>query len=125
MFSATIRVCAAAELGNDTLVAVELNFLRSNAAENYAALQQALVCAERLDEAAALYVRRLSDPNARADALLALQDWAPDPAGLRFRDKMYERLQRIQSRAEVQAALAAVGRSREIPLSLAYWGGKF
>jgi tetratricopeptide (TPR) repeat protein len=125
MFAGAVRVCAAAATGNDTMIAVELTFLRANASENFPALQQALVCAGEFDEAAELYVRRLADPMARAAALTALQLWARDPAPMRAREEMLQRLEIVQSDAKVQRALAAVGYSRVIPLPIAYWGNRY
>jgi hypothetical protein len=125
MFAASVRVCSAAATGNDTMIAVELTYLRSHAHENFPALQRALVCANELDEAAELYVRRLGDPLARRSALMALQQWAPDPAPMRARAEMLRRLETVQRRLEVQRALAAVGYSRVIPLPLGYWGERF
>lgn len=72
---------------------------------------QALLRASRLDDAAALFIRRLQDPRLRGGALLYTQkglESEPQPG-----DAIYQRnKQAMLDRADVKAAVDAVGRAQ-------------
>jgi hypothetical protein len=123
MWIATVRACAAAQLGDATLQEAAMAFLREHAEDNVAALARAHLCMNDLDAAAALYVQRLNDPAKRSAALLALQRYrAPPGSALPYDAVLRERLDRVRERTDVQAAVAAVGRIEDVPLQAVYWG---
>lgn len=123
VLAAGIRACAAAESGNKAMLAAELAYLRANADASSTALMRGLICANELDEAAALYIRRLEDPGSRSDVLVALQPWARDRPTSRAQRDFRRRLDAVQSRPDVQAAFDAVGRIVELPFAIPHFGG--
>lgn len=123
MWVASVRACAAQQIGDAALRDEAMAFLRSHEDDNVAALARALLCVNDIDAAAALYIRRLGDPAERAGALIALQTYrrTPRPA-LPQEQTLYERLEQVRARADVRAAVEAVGRIEEVPLRSVYWG---
>jgi len=122
MWAEAVRACAAAQNGDAATLEEALAKLRENEKDNVAALQRSLLCGNQIEEAAALYIKRLADPSLRDGALLALQNWQEDPANLPFRKEVYRRLDVLRARPDVEAAIAAVGRVLDLPLIRAYWG---
>ena len=85
--------------------------------DNPDALQLALLCAGAEDAAAALYIRRLGDVTLRAGALEELSTFQPNPARLSsFYTQIERRRDALRARADVKAAVAAVGHTEAIPL---------
>jgi tetratricopeptide (TPR) repeat protein len=123
MWVAAVRACAAGNLGRAELRREALAYLREHERDNAAARANALLCVNDLDEAAALYIRRLANPAEREDALLALQTYRrpPRPA-LPQESLLHARLEQVRGRPDVLAAVAAVGRIEEAPLHSVYWG---
>lgn len=123
MWIASVRACAAAQLGDAALRETAMAFLREHVEDNYAAMARANLCVDDLDAAAALYVQRLNDLDQRSSALLALQRYqAPPGSALPYDGVLRQRLDRVRERADVQAAVAAVGRIEDVPLQSVYWG---
>lgn len=123
MWIADVRACAAAQLGDATLQETSMAFLREHADDNIAAVTHASLCVNDLDGAAALYIRRLADPEQRSGALLALQRYRlPPGSSLPFNIVLLERLEQVRARPDVQAAIEAVGRIEDVPLQIVYWG---
>lgn len=121
MWASAGLVCALSQTGGEGL-ATELNSMRPRWKDNPSAMTQALVCAGLLDEAAALYVKRLQSPKLRADALKAFRVVLPPPAPTPRQVELERRRLTVLKRPEVQAALGAVGRAIDLPLAGAYWG---
>lgn len=80
--------------------------------------QLILVIGNRLDEAAAVLIKRLNDPVLRAEALQGLQDYA-NPKFAPQRALWDARLKQVRDREDVRRAINAVGRveSYKIPES--------
>lgn len=113
------RACVGVQLGDLAMQKAGLDWLREHEQDNRSAVARALLCANSLDEAAALFVRRLGDPEARGDALMALQDQDYSHAQhLPVLRLLVERLRAVRERPEVQAAVAAVGRIEKIPVRI-------
>jgi len=113
------RTCLGVLLEDAAMREAGLAWLREHEKDNRAALSRGLLCVDALDESAALFIRRLADPEARGDALLALQDY--DNAGdehLPFLQTLSKRLAIVRARPEVQAAINAVGRIEKIPVNI-------
>lgn len=116
------RACAQADL-DPKAAAAKILILDKERQENPAALSQALICTNRLDEAAALMVERLRDPRHRSGALdpyWVTRGPATPPAWLA---EFERRRQLVLNNPAVLAALDVAGRKVEAPLAGDYWGG--
>lgn len=92
---------------------------------NPAAVSHALLCLDRLDDAAALMVRRLRSDDHRAEALTASVIGKRPPGGDTAWDRrMQANRDAVWARPEVKAALAPVGRRIEVPYFGSYWGAE-
>jgi tetratricopeptide (TPR) repeat protein len=124
MWAASIRACAGENLRNAALRDEAMAFLRAHEDDNPAALTRGLLCINDLDGAAAVYVRRLGNPEHREVALLALQIYEPSPVILSEQEAELDRRQAtVRDRPDVRAAAEAVGRIERVPLHSVYWGG--
>jgi tetratricopeptide (TPR) repeat protein len=117
------RVCAQAFLEGTPISVLDMLFLRTNKKENLAALQNALICADKEDEAAALYIERLEDVKTRSAALLALQKYNPQNGLSAYYTTIFQRQANIRARKDVQAQIKKVGRIQRVHLNSTYWGG--
>ncbi len=81
------------------------------------ALQKALLCMDRRDEAAALFIQRLKQPDRRLDALGAARAVRRPPSVPAVEAALMARREAMIARPDVQKALAAVGRPIEVPLA--------
>lgn len=119
-----VRACASHGLGNEAARDEYMAQLAENWRDNPAAYQTALICTDRLDDAADLLVRRLADPVYASGALVALQDRQPlfADSGMTRSAEWSEALDQLATRPEVAAAVEAVGRIESQPLTDAYWG---
>lgn len=100
-----------------------LESLRKRRDDNPGALSEALICMNRLDEAAALLIWRLQSPEHRAGALDPFWNAKPPPVVTPWLAEFNRRRLSLQTRPDVQAALAKVGRPVTTPLGGDYWGG--
>ncbi|WP_182685185.1 hypothetical protein [Marilutibacter spongiae] len=92
-----------------------LDRLRAVADGNEALLMRALLRIGDVDEAAALYVRRLQDPRLRGDALLLAQR-SLEPTPLPGELETEQRMDAMLARPDVLAAIDAVGRVQDYPV---------
>lgn len=116
------RACAQADI-DPRAAAASIISLEKERQENPAALSQALICSNRLDEAATLMIERLRDPRHRSGALdpyWVTRGPAKIPAWLA---EFERRRQRVLNNPAVLAALDVAGRKVEAPLAGDYWGG--
>ncbi|HEY1606548.1 MAG TPA: tetratricopeptide repeat protein [Allosphingosinicella sp.] len=105
------RGCAHVLLGEKGKAAPDLAYARAHEEDSPSDLTDLLLCAGDLDGAASVLIRRLDDPEQRADALLALSDY-PDPP-VRLPPPPTERgLAAVKARPDVQAAIARAGGTR-------------
>jgi tetratricopeptide (TPR) repeat protein len=108
-----LRVALA--LPDERAATTALDYLGGHREDAISAYQQALLVAHRDDDAAMLLIARLREPQQRSAALLAVQTYEEDaapPAVLEERT----RWRALVSRADVQQAVAAVGRVARYPL---------
>jgi tetratricopeptide (TPR) repeat protein len=110
------RVCAHAQLGDKAAAAAAIATMRARWKDNAKALQEALLCLDAQDEAAALYVKRLDDPTERATALSAFRTGLPPPKLTPYAAMLKARDEAVRSRPDVVAALNKWGRALTIPL---------
>ena len=116
------RTCAQNDL-DPKLAEPMLETLRKQREENPGALSQALICMNRLDEAAALLIWRLQTPEHRGGALDPFWIARPPPVVQPWLARFEARRQALISRPDVQKAMLAVGRPVTTPLGSDYWGG--
>ncbi len=86
------------------------------------ALQKALFCMDRRDEAAALFIQRLKQPDRRLDALGATRAVRRPPSVPAVEAALMARRDAMIARPDVQKALAAVGRPLDVPLAGDFYG---
>jgi hypothetical protein len=77
----------------------------------------ALLCANNMDEAAALMIRRLGNPKQRETALVALQPYHQLATRHMAMEALeLQRLAQVRDRPDVRAAVGAVGRIEPTPI---------
>ncbi|MDP2259436.1 MAG: tetratricopeptide repeat protein [Caulobacter sp.] len=116
------RACAQADLDPGAAAATIIG-LEKERKENPAALSQALICTNRLDEAAALMIERLRDPRHRAGALDPYWITRGPEKVPAWQAEFERRRQTVLNNPDVLAALDVAGRKVEAPLAGDYWGG--
>jgi hypothetical protein len=94
---------------------VHLETMRKNEAASPGSLQEALLYANEMEEAARLLIARLKDPVLRSDALSDLQDYQKSLQDPSHR-LLQQRWRALRSRPDVQKAIAEVGRVETYPL---------
>ena len=110
-----IRTMAASEANDPETVTATLEDLRTYTAASPSVLQRGLLVAGKQDEATALLVSRLTDPDLRTDALVELQDYLEAPAPARVR-RWRQQLRDLRTRSEVSKLIAAYGNIGRYPL---------
>lgn len=123
MWVAATRACAYEQLRDTVRRDEALAYLAANEVENPAARARALLCADKQDDVAQLYIRRLANSAQRMDALLALQTYpaAAEPGRTR-RALILSRMAAVTARADVRAAVLSVGRFEPALLTNMNWG---
>ncbi|MBS0374820.1 MAG: DUF3857 domain-containing transglutaminase family protein [Proteobacteria bacterium] len=103
------RLLSAVQLGDGAETERALGYLKEHAEDSWSTYQSGLLAAGRTDEAAALLIARLRDPERRLDALVAVQGYADVPRGP-FGAELARREAALIAREDVQQAITAVGR---------------
>jgi hypothetical protein len=110
MQAESVRAIAYVQLGDKQGLATSMAYLKSHEADAPGALFEPMMWAGDLDAVAAIYIDRLNDPEQRLAALGDLQEFAqplhPTPAGV----TLHQRWDALRARADMQAAIAKVGR---------------
>jgi tetratricopeptide (TPR) repeat protein len=114
-----VRFDAAVQMGDSKQAERSLQYLREHREDALPAYQDALIIANRLDEAAQILVDRLLDPDQRVAALASVQSYAQAPSTPRVEDLRARRKAMI-ARREVQAAILKVGRVEKFNLEAEY-----
>lgn len=115
MVQASIRHCAALQQEDAASARRELRLLRERREQGMELWIWALVEADRLDEAASALIAGLEAPESRGEMLAAVQDYrelAPLPAF----QPVVQRWRDLLMRADVQQAIANVGRIERYPI---------
>ncbi len=93
-----------------------LDSLRASGKDNPQALALALLCNNKMPEAEQWYIKRLSDPDMRSDALQALQNFSlGSNEGAHF-TIIQDRLNILRKKTSVRKAIAKVGRQLDVGL---------
>ncbi|MFN3388237.1 MAG: hypothetical protein ACK40O_04850 [Allosphingosinicella sp.] len=113
--------CGHALGGDMAAAAPALARLKEGSETNEAAHMRALLCADDMDAAETLLIRRLrgDDPH---EVLAALQDYTVGEHRTEAGRLIAGRLQALRARPAVAAEIAKVGRILPLPLSKIYWG---
>ena len=109
---------AALQLGDAAESTRLLDYMREHQEDAIGSYEDALIMADRPDDAAALLIKRLADPEKRMDALMAVQHWDNSgPAGALPRaQELRGRWDQVKDREDVRTALARVGSVGAYPL---------
>lgn len=108
--------CVAALQKQDRAIADEsIAYLEAHQQDAVSTWQWVLIAADRLDEAAAVLIGRLRDPLLRSDALADLQEYAEPPQTAQTA-VWNERARSLSQRADVKAAIEAVGRVQKFSI---------
>jgi tetratricopeptide (TPR) repeat protein len=102
------RFRAALAMGDSVAAGKALTYLEAHQADSPSTYELALLCANRLDEAEALLIKRLADPVLRQNALLAVQIYMDDSVTTRDSEELL-RWRAVVARPKVKAAIAQVG----------------
>lgn len=104
-----VRLMAAVERNDAPEVQRHLDFMREHRSDAPSTYQDALLSAERLDEAADLILERLRSESLRGAVLTEIQEYAEVPSTPRQAERSRRRRE-VLSRPQVQAELKKVGR---------------
>jgi tetratricopeptide (TPR) repeat protein len=103
------RAQAAVQLHDDAVLERSLTYLREHVDDAPDALESALLAANRLDEAAKVFISRLENPKQRIETLLNAQTFPETPRSPVDRI-WHDRRRKLLNRPDVQAAIARFGR---------------
>lgn len=104
-----VKLCAAEDRHDERAASAAMAYLRQHREEDLATWEDALLLRGQLDEAAALLIERLQNPEWRTDALVDMQHYA-DVVRTPMEKIIYDRWNSIAARPDVQAAVQKVGR---------------
>lgn len=114
--------CAYAALADEAAASTTAANLVEHADENYAAAMEALLCLNRIEEAAELAITRLRDKKTRTGMLEAFANYKESTSEPVYEKKLFDRLRSVRDRPEVLAEINKYGRIVDVPLERAYWG---
>jgi hypothetical protein len=109
------RLASADQLGDTTEAEKQLGFLREHRDDSLESYQRGLISANHQDEAAALLISRLQDPDQRLEALMEVQKFKLPPLPKRV-DQWRKRWNAVLARSDVKEAISKVGVVSEYPL---------
>lgn len=104
-----VKLRIAVDRHDEQAASAAMAYLRAHRAEEPDTLQDALLLRGKLDEAAALLIERLENPDWRTDALVDMQHYA-DVVLTPLEKAIHYRWNTVTARPDVQAALQKVGR---------------
>ena len=105
------RACAHHLLGRGAEASADLDYVRSHEKDAPVAVTDLFLCRGETEAAAASVIRRLDDPEHRADMLLELSDYELAPPPLPT-DRKALNLEAVKKRPDVKAAIARAGGTR-------------
>lgn len=116
----TARGCALIQAGKEAEAAADLAYAREHEGDDPSAAISLLLCRGDIDSAAAALIRRLDNPETRADALYDLIEF-DDPPPPPSKNPATLALPVLIARSDVAAAIARAGGRRRIHLHDAEW----
>ncbi|WP_141453652.1 SDR family oxidoreductase [Pseudoxanthomonas sp. z9] len=118
MVQASVQLCAATLKQDTRGIERTLGYLRKHRADGEDVLLDGLVSTGRLDEAAVELIAQLEALDTRAETLLSIQE-LKEHASMPGDVESHAQWEALVARADVQAAVARLGRIEHYPL---YWG---
>ncbi|WP_315387518.1 tetratricopeptide repeat protein [uncultured Stenotrophomonas sp.] len=112
---ALVSLMTARQLNDEAAAQRAWTVLQANRTAAPGQYRDALITDNRMDEAAQTVIAQLADPMERGQVLLELQDMREGPVLVGERD-YHDRWNQMEKRADVQAAVAKVGRIATYPL---------
>lgn len=112
----TERTCALRRLGREAEADKAAEYTAANAKHSQTLRLKAALCLGDLDAAAEALKAQLADAGTRGGALTTLSRFRHLPARTAFNVEMDQRLAAVRARADVAEAVAAAGRTPEVPL---------
>lgn len=111
-----VKLRIAVDKHDESAASAAMTYLRAHRAEEPDTLQDALLLRGELDEAAALLIERLENPEWRTDALVDMQRYA-DVVLTPMEKTIHDRWNTVTARPDVQAALQKVGRVEKFAIA--------
>lgn len=111
-----VKLRIAVDRHDEPAASAAMAYLRAHRAEEPDTLQDALLLRGELDEAAALLIERLENPEWRTDALVDMQHYA-DVARTPMEKTIHDRWNTVTARPDVQAVLQKVGRVEKFAIA--------
>jgi tetratricopeptide (TPR) repeat protein len=105
-----VKAWAYAQLADKENLAKSLAYVRAHETDAPGSLPDVLIGANDLDGAAAIYIRRLADPDTRLQALDELQAYAPSLHTTPVMQESDRRWRALVARPDMKAAIDKVGR---------------
>jgi tetratricopeptide (TPR) repeat protein len=121
MWMWSMAACGHALSGDTAGAAPWLAKLKEKSTDNEAAHMRALLCANDLDVAETLLIKRLGGDK-HAEVLLTLQDYKAGAPLTHISKVLEPRFMALRERPAVRAAIGATGRILALPLSKTYFG---
>jgi tetratricopeptide (TPR) repeat protein len=113
------RACAYAQLNDAANLANSVAYLKAHSADAPGVMIGIYICMGDLDGAAAALIAQLNDPDQVSATLWKLQTYAEPRLAVRkseFERTVEARMDALRARADVQAAVAKVGRIEHLPV---------
>jgi len=106
-----VQLSAALQLGDSTEAARALDYMRVHQDDAIQSYEEALIMADRIDDAAKLLIARLENPDERIKALMSVQhfDESGPAAALPRAQELRRRWVAVTGRADVRASIARIG----------------
>jgi len=111
-----VRLVAAIQLGDQDSAEAALKFVEAHQSDDPTGYVRSLLQAGRTDNAAREYIRQLSDPDLRRDALREAQAYDTRPS-TPLDEELDRRWASLLQRPDVLAAIARIGRTTHFPLN--------
>jgi tetratricopeptide (TPR) repeat protein len=119
----SFEACRAADAKDEPTLTAALDELRSKAYDNPSGYGLALLCANKLGDAEAWYIRRLADENLREEALRTLQIYQAGTYEPPFFALLQQRLDTLRKKNGIKKAIAKAGRQVKIDLPRGSFAG--
>ena len=114
--------CAYVILADEGAASTAAANLAEHADQNYAAAMEALLCLNRIEEAAELAITRLREEKTRTGMLEAFANYRESADQPPYEKELFDRLRSVRDRPEVLAEINRYGRVIDVPMERAYWG---
>ncbi len=111
-----VKLQIAMDRKDNKAIASAMAYLRKHQSDDLDTWEDALLLRGKLEEAAALLIKRLQDPYLRNEALLDMQDFATSGKGTPVDDVLGNNWSAVTARPDVVAAMQKVGRVKHFDI---------